>query len=156
MKDRATPRNIPDTPLYWKVDVPSQGAVTFRTPFPLTTAKILKEMETLGLSSFREEVGTIDLEKMDQAIELWLLSGAAVGIAWHDETRDLESDRAKYKDIKEYGEAVLEELHEAGWEMTDFRVLFPAVFKALTLSMLSVSEVRARSDFSERKADVSN
>jgi len=161
MKKRTTPREIPqDSNLYWQVEVPDKGTLTFRTPFPLHSARILQEMLDKGLMDFqkggKEVEVKLDGTKFDEAIDLWRLNGASVGYCWMDTDFDLESDPKSFDTIYEFGEAVLEELYEAGWEMTDFRVLFPKVMKRVTASFLGVKEVSERADFSDPTSGDSN
>lgn len=146
MKKLDTPRVIPDGPLYWSIEVPGKRTFGFRTPFPIHAARILQGLTDKGLLTFREGM-TLDTAKFDDAVDLWMLCGAAIGISWHDANYDLESDRKAFPNLETYGEAVLEELHEAGWEMSDFRMLFPKVIQRMMASILTKTEVTERADF---------
>jgi len=161
MKKRTEPRNIPqDAPLYWEIEIPGKGTFTFRTPFPLHSARILQEMLDKGLMDYQKDgkAKEINLEgvKFDEAIDLWRLNGAAVGYCWMDRDHDLEANPKRFDSIYDFGEAVLEELYEVGWEMADFRVLFPQVMKRVTASFLGVKEVKDRADFSAPTSGDSN
>lgn len=146
MKKLDTPREIPDSHIYWSIDVPGKGPIGFRTPFPLHAARILQALTDKGLLTYKEGM-SLDTSKLGEAVDLWMLCGAAVGIAWHDAVYELESDRKAFQDLQEYGEAVLEELHEEGWEMAHFRVLFPQVVQRMMASIIRGKEVKARADF---------
>ena len=151
MRARNTPLPAPDPEdrLYFSVDVDGHGTCWFRVPFPLHVARLLKELSDGDLESFAPgNAGKMDLARMDEAIPLWMLCGAAVGLAWHGLSHELESDLKKHsKDYSAYGDAVLEEMHDAGYTMADFNALFPAVLRRLTLS-LAPKEVADRADFS--------
>jgi len=146
MKKLETPREIPDSPLYWSIEVPERGTFGFRTPFPIHAARILQALTDKGLLTFKEGM-TLDTGKFDDAVDLWMLCGAAIGISWHDTNYNLETARKEFPTLQEYGEAVLEELHEEGWEMSDFRVLFPKVVQKMMASILTKQEVTERADF---------
>lgn len=151
MRQRTAPLPVPDAEdrLYFAVELEKHGTCWFRIPFPLHVARLLQELADGDLESFAPgKVGKMDLSRMDEAIPLWMLCGAAVGLAWHGLSHELVADlKAHGKDYSEYGEAVLEEMHEVGYTMADFNTLFPAVLQRLTLS-LAPKEVADRADFS--------
>lgn len=151
MRQRPTPLPSPDPEdrLYFSVELEKHGTLWFRVPFPLHVARLLQELEAGDLASFApDKGGKMDLSRMDEAIPLWMLCGAAVGLAWHGLSHELVADLKKHgKDYSEYGESVLEEMHDAGYTMADFNALFPAVLRRLTLS-LAPKEVADRADFS--------
>jgi len=155
MKKLETPRVIPDSPLYWSIEVPGKTTLGFRTPFPIHAARILQALTDKGLLTFKEGM-TLDTGKFDDAVDLWMLCGAAIGISLHDTTYELESVRKAFPGLEEYGEAVLEEMHEDGWVMADFRVLFPKVIQRMMTSILTKQEVTERADFFDQTQGDSN
>ncbi len=146
MRRRTHPRQIPPGSNYFVVEVPDQGAVDFRLPFPVRLAKLTTLLRDAGLG---DTEGADDLSKLDTALDVWMVGGAAIGLCWSHRDLDLDTDRRAFgRDLLSYGEAVLEELYDAGWSMASLSALYPALFKRISASLISASEVAERVGFS--------
>lgn len=123
MKQRTTPRIIPDRSIYFTVETTEQGVLHFRSPSPTAGLKAFR--------SLREGDGVLVLSLAGKALapdvmlrllakvgpDLISMFGYFIGICWYAEHLDLETP--KRNDVLAYGESVVEELHEADWGMPD-------------------------------------
>jgi hypothetical protein len=116
MHPRETPRTIPDLPHYYDVQLTDALRVTFRTPSPVVFAKLARVVppEVLGalLVARKGDLRSV-FAVQDKLPALVSLLGAVVGLAWHDADRDLDAD-VDALGFLAFGDAVVEELHEAG------------------------------------------
>ena len=143
MHRRLIPRpSPPENGLYFSIDVRGRGATQWRLPFAIHLARIT---DLVG----RSQAG--DGEVLDKATDVWMTGGAAIGLCWADQHNDLEADRRSFgRDLLGYGEAVLEELHEAGWTMAQIGDLYPALLSRIASTVVSAGrEVGERADFFE-------
>jgi len=135
-------------PMYYTVEVREGLTLHFRTPLPIRSARILQLLSTHGI----ERAADVDPTAMSdddyqRTMTLWAICGAAIGLSWAHPTEDLDS--VPGGDLMRYGDEVLAELYEDhGMEVDDFAVLFPAVMKRITMSLISPREVKERADFS--------
>lgn len=70
--------------------------------------------------------------------------GAAIGRFWRHRTLDLDADRRDYSDdmvgLRRYGEAVLDELADAGYTDDDVRTLIEAITPRLISALQPAPE----------------
>jgi len=147
MLKRKNPRHIPDKPRYFKLDINGEEW-DFRLPFPIHSAKV---MQLFPKTSKDENVD------FDGVIDIWKVCGALVGVCWANKDYDLESDLETFeRNYLRFGEAVLEELYDYDWDMSDFNKVLPLLVKKVSLSWLSDKEINDRANFSEVAKDKLN
>jgi len=124
MKTRTPPRVIPDTPVYVSVTLPEpKGEHHFRTPSTVTGAKLLNRLQKTHLAAFSALSGHLNnpagIFALVQQVgpELVGVLGFIVGVSWCHKTLDLESTLGPKDDPLEFGERVIEELHEAEYDL---------------------------------------
>ncbi len=128
MRDRDKPRKIPDRSTYFTVETQHQGVIDFRTPNPVAGFRALQGMAQGKVAVLLSAAG----KATDPAVMLRLyaevgpdmgsLLGYFVGVAWRHRDLDLEAaddTKLRRSDPLAWGEEVIDELHEAGWTMTD-------------------------------------
>ncbi len=155
MRHRPTPRPTPpDEGNYLRIEVDGRGTTYWRLPFPVLLARLQQRI----LASDLERIARADTGDsaqvdavLDDAVDLWCVAGAAVGLCWHDLDSDLDSDRHAHPDLMQYGEAVLEELHDAGWTAQQIGQVYPRLLAAVVRVMPPASEVAGRMGFSEAR-----
>jgi len=131
------PRTIPDSPIYFSVDVPGKGPHAFRLPRPSMAARLVSPMISSGIWDAGESGA-----KMSQASALLTEEavGAAVGTCWRHETLEIEAKRSHHDrdadGLLDYGSAVLEELYEEGYSTEDLTPIISAVGSRLLTSIL--------------------
>ena len=110
MQKRETPKAIPrrpdgtPNPIYFELELEGLPAQWFRVP----NARIVAELISL-LATFSSVDDSVSFEGSIDIL------AAFVGVAWADPDIALETPKpGRGGDWLEYGEAVLEELHEAG------------------------------------------
>lgn len=139
MRKRQRARSEPTGANYFQVD-----GLWFRLPFPLRIASLLKELDAPAM--LRAAKG----ESADDTMRVWALGGAAIGLCWYSLTEDIEASVTAFDGLHEYGEAVLEELHDAGWTLPQISSAYGAVFARVRESLAalySAPEVAAREGF---------
>lgn len=151
MRLRRVPREIPSSALYLAIEVPGldPSETHWRLPFPVHGARLVSAMQAASIAA---PAGSGDLVRLDAALNVWFVGGAAVGYCWHHRLYDLDTRREDFGgglDLVGYGEAVLDELHEVGWTMIQLGAIYPRLFGAMSEALSqSVSEVTARAGFS--------
>jgi len=160
MRARATPRQTPpDEGNHLRIEVDGRGITHWRLPFPVLLARLQKQIMSTDIERIgRTDVG--DAEQvdavLDDAVDLWCVAGAAVGLCWHDLDHDLDSERRNHPDLMQYGEAVLEELHDAGWTAQQIGQVYPRLLAAVVRVMPPASEVAGRMGFSGARMGAGN
>ena len=150
MQKLIQPRTIPDSPIYFEIDVPGKGAHHFRLPRPSMAARLLQPMISGGIWTATAEGGGIDQASAllsEEAV------GAAIGICWRHVALELETKRAHHDrdadGMLDYGCAVLEELYEGGYSVEDMGPIISQVGTRLLTSILPpAEEVDQQANFS--------
>lgn len=152
MHARPTPRPTPpDEGNYLRIEVDGRGTTYWRLPFPVLLARLQQQI----MSSDIDGISRTDVSDpaqvasvLDDAVDLWCVAGAAVGLCWHDLDHDLDSDRRDHDGLMRYGEAVLEELHDAEWTAQQIGQVYPRLLAAVVRVTPPASEVADRVGFS--------
>ena len=142
MKKRETPREVPDAAHYLRVEVDTNGTHVFRIP---SMAKARVEV-TKARGALRE-----DEEAVKQASML-LLSGAFIGECWFHPEWDLETVRGRMS-IEDYGCAIHEELHEAGYSSAEIARLVSEVSVALSAKAMARDDIDSAKAFFARTVE---
>jgi len=119
MQQRPTPLRVPSSALYFTVELEGREPHHFRIPMHATCASLVTQWaratKEIGLSS-----GLPDLWAAAVSTKI---TGLILGTCWHHRTKGLESRRDSFAPTEsgalEYGNAVCEELSEAGYTDND-------------------------------------
>ncbi|MBT7098377.1 hypothetical protein HN937_13450 [Candidatus Poribacteria bacterium] len=144
MKTRTDERKIPDLPHYWHAVIGTNGEHVFRIPSQLGCLKLSRKTAKLQEAS---EDGT------ERAITNLAHAGMMIGEMWAHPTEDLETDRATLRNDAEYGEAIHEELHEAGYTSKDVNDLMTGLSERVRAEITGSEDVAKREDFTEASVD---
>ena len=136
MKERAKPREVPDLPHYLRVQVDTNGEHVFRIP---SQATALEEV-TKARDVVKEEDPALLRARM------LLPAGSYIGELWWHPTMDLESVRGR-KSPEDYGRAIHEELHEAGYQAAEITYLVKEVGTAISMQAMARDEIDGRKAF---------
>lgn len=152
MKNRETPRDLTRNNIV-EVELP-QDVHHFKLPSVLAVSKLLAAVDQDALAAVMA-LATM-FKKGDAKTGLVLLQrsgtqglslvGALVGISWFHKHKDLEATRGD--DILAYGEAVYEELHEAGYDSVKMMLLAGVLAKEIQAAQKFDQEVAERLGFS--------
>jgi hypothetical protein len=144
MRSRSESAPAPDPIEYpwFAVDVPGKGVHHFKGMSPIKNMRFVREL-TGG-------TGKIDAaaDPLGAAVEQWAYFGAAIGRCWAHESLALESAESDYSTLLEYGEAVSDELHAAGYSPQDQNALALPVLAGMGGMKTGAKEVADRADFS--------
>jgi len=142
MRSLLNPRSIPaDNPIYFQIEVEGRGTLDFKLPFPLHLVRVTEMLRHL-------RSGVTEDSKLEAALDIWIVGGAAIGLCWNHST--LELDSPSNRDLKVYGEAVLNEMHEAGWSMSEIGEIYSLLFRRILTSLgITKKEVDERVGFSK-------
>lgn len=136
MKARTQPRVIPNTSRYFGVILGQDlGDFHFRFPSFGRAAKLVGLLQ-----SFSKGDG------LDRLVELLDVAGYAVAVCWFHPTLDLEAGAPPStdgEDWRDYGDAVIDELQEAGLTLPDLMKLVEALISALAERMGGMEEAQA-------------
>lgn len=156
MKTRQTPRVIPNKHNYFEIDLDTFGVHNFRAPFPIYTARLMNLMVRAGLHEAITEDSDPDVI-YDRTISVWNIAGAAIGMCWFHKNKDLETPRlGKNQDLLSYGEAVLDEMYDEGYDMDILQTLYTELFRVLGDSVVGKDKekkVEERVDFSSKEKE---
>ena len=142
MLKRETPRKIPDAPHYVTIDLSTNGTHCFRIP-----------SQAVAMKQVQKAKGAVEEEDASaRNTRMLLLSGAFIGDLWHHESWDLETRRGKLSG-EDYGEAVHEELHEAGYPSSDITKLVGFVGAAISAKALAREDIDGAKAFFGQTAD---
>jgi hypothetical protein len=158
MKPRLKPTPAPASARYWTCTLaneklPGEGAHTFRHPFYGVGAQLL-------LYSAAHYVPPEGDERPLQARVLTLIpcAGALIGACWSHTTHALETPAPREwngEQIPAYGNAVVEELQEAGYDLLEITELFSLLMPEFVRRQSLVSMAQERAAFSEPPKAVS-
>jgi hypothetical protein len=137
MRPRQIPRRIPpDAPHYWPIDV-GERETWWRLPFPVYVGPLF---------AAHDKAHAKGQDPLDLALDVYMVLGAAIGLCWADVDQDLETPRSR--DVVAYGEAVIEELHEAGWTLAEVAEVGRVILGRLSDSLrIAADEVADRVGF---------
>lgn len=125
MQKRPEPLECPDLPHYCMLTV-STGEHAFRVPSGPKAARVLASISVEGLGGLLSLGEAQDQLQLLAAVRLLggdtlAALGALIGLGWHHTTRELETPASR--DVILYGEAVWEELEDAGYPWADIALL---------------------------------
>ena len=138
MKTREHKREIPNLPHYWHITIDRNGEHVFRIPSQLVVLKLSKKTAKLQNESD---------DGIDRTITNLAHAGVMLGEMWCHPSIDLETDRAKIRDDSAYGEAIHEELHEAGYTSADIHALMKGLSIRVRAEMTGEEDVAKREGF---------
>lgn len=143
MRQRARPRPIPpDSGLHFSATV-GDRETWWRIPFPIYIAPLIKAHAT-AISAPTDEI--------EMTVDVALVVAAALGRCWADPDTELQTPPSR--DVVAYGEAVAEELYEAGWSLADVMEAGAAVMGRLAdVARISSREVEARMGFTRAQRE---
>jgi len=148
MTPRSKPLVIPDNPRYWSVDHPQQGKHTFKHPYYGVGAQLSVYLTSDYIPA---EEDTRSLQEQFAAV--LPRAGALLGLCWYDPDRALSTPAPTGAltptILADYGNAVAEELQDAGYTMLDLSELFSAASDGFQQRQSLISQAEARADFSE-------
>lgn len=145
MKPRPEAIPAPEGPRYWVVTLPERGAHHFR--FPLYA---VADMVQRVVVQDQEKRGKEALADVAQRVPGY---AAAVGACWHhrgfllDAVPPVPEKRENVAAWRAYGDAVCDELQEAGYSMLDIIELFNGCVHELGTRLDVVAMVKAREGF---------
>ena len=153
MRKRSNEREIPDLPIYFTVDVPGRGPHHFRIPRTstigrLTTLVFRGASFVLDLQNKAED-GITSVDQITPAHTLGgMLAenavGNAIGVCWRHRDLDLDADRKLFERGEEgdmeYGDAVLEEMHEEGYTTPQIKAITDGLITVLIKAALPAEE----------------
>lgn len=151
---RPSPKLVPNISTYLCVDLGARGEHHFRVPSVLTGARLLKAVDTEALGGLMAMAAT-DLRGQPMALlgvlrtsgpETIALAGFLLGVAWYHEQLALDTTIDEAAPLVT-GEAVIEELHEAGYSLGELVVMAVAVANAWAERNTVSAEVAARTSF---------
>lgn len=143
MKTRNVERIVPDTSTYVEIALEA-GVHHFRIPSAIAGARLLKAADSrhIAVLASLSDLGDDPLQVLAAARaagpELLGVAGYAIGISWFHRTLDLDTV-VSVDDPMGTGEAVLEELHEAGYRLGD----------VVLCALLVIKEFMARNAISQ-------
>ena len=148
MKPRATPLTIPDNPRYWSVTHEQRGVHHFKHPYYGVGAQLSVYLTAGYITEAEGEV----LSLQEQFAAVLPRAGALLGLCWYDTHRALTTPAPvgvlTPTILAEYGNAVAEELQDAGYTMLDLSELFALASDGFQERQSLVSQASARADFS--------
>ena len=131
MIKRETPRKIPDAPHYVTIDLSTNGTHCFRIP-----------SQAVAMKQVRATRGAVKEEDpIERNTRMLMLSGAFIGDLWYHESWDLETQRGDRTSGEAFGEAIHEELHEAGYAADDITKLVGFVGAAIAGKALNRDDI---------------
>ncbi|HUU59208.1 MAG TPA: hypothetical protein VMZ50_06675 [Phycisphaerae bacterium] len=130
MIKREAPRAIPDKPHYVSVDLSTNGTHHFRIP-----------SQAVAMKKVREAKGAAEEEDpAERNSRMLLLAGAFIGDLWFHAEWDIETKRGRMS-AEDYGEAIHEELHEAGYRAEDISTLIGFVGAAIGAKAINREDI---------------
>ncbi len=147
MKRRPTPREVPERYPYMVIELPDRGDHHMQIPSLLTVAKLVKRLEKAhvavlaGMSGNMSAVAVMTMIKASGP-EMAGTLGALVGLAWFNQTHDLEAKQVS--DLLAFGETVYEELHSEGYTLSELSLLALTTVRAIWDHSQLSDEVQAR------------
>jgi hypothetical protein len=139
MKTRETPHEIPAHLDYYAATLPGLGDVRVVAMRFTDQTAYLKERERLAAEQAAGGSPSATIAGS------WGLLGAVVGLGWAHPAVELETERARFGSLREYGIAVLEELETAG---------VPAQYVAALGRQAAEAQVRELGELAEAAAMV--
>ena len=150
MKARPTRLETPTRYPYMVATLPERGDVHLQIPSLLSVARLVKGLQRSHLTLVAGMAGQLTPTAMlallkESGPELAAVLGALVGLAWRHEELELETTRGA--DLIVYGEDVFEELHGAGYTLSELAGIALTVIQAIWEHSQLSAEVQARAGF---------
>lgn len=154
MKPRAKPLQAPVSQRYWTVDVYGFGLHTCRHPFYGVGSAIVNAM-TERAKLYPPE--TDERDEQQKALDLLPMAGLMIGATWYNLEHELDA-RLSLSDMSEsalveYGNAVADELQEAGFSLLTMLELFAAIAPEMNRRQSLIGQAMDRSSFSVAPSD---
>lgn len=148
MRPRQKPIPVPDSPIYFSVDTNHGGSFQFRVPRMSIANKVMRSIPDEYHQVMADD--TASVYQFGAACNDYV--AATIGVAWYHPEQELE---ARYQgDLDAYGQAVAEELHEAGIDLVTQVELFGDVLAKLTDILIPRFEVEEQiADFPDRSGE---
>lgn len=148
MKPRPKPLVLPDplTSRYWTVDLTEKGPHTFKHPYYGVGLAIVE--------AFRKHAPREPDERTDTQKQLDMLpaAGMMIGSSWSHRLHELETPLPLNKldpdSLTAYGNAVVEELQDAGYDMLDIMEMFGKIGPEFQKRQSLIAMAESRSAFS--------
>lgn len=153
MQPRKQPRNIPQKPHYFTIDLNDVGETTWRIPSMAKAAKVLNLLQSSGFvdaAKNAKDGDEIVANLGDNLPALFACQGALLGVCWFHKNQDLETRLRDFKNMAHYGEEVYEELHESGWELGHVQACFVELVQKVVDSFVSQKDIAEKVDFLAR------
>jgi hypothetical protein len=152
MIKRPTQLDVPERYPYMLVTLPDKGEHHLQIPSLLAVAKLVKVLKRshlavfAGMSGGVSSAGILNLIK-ESGPEMAGALGALLGLSWRHEAFELEAARGSDDELLAYGEAVYEELHAAGYTLSDLAGLSLTVARAVWEQAQLSDEVQVQAAF---------
>jgi hypothetical protein len=134
MKQRTQLLSIPDNRKYIVIDLPNKGKHVFRLPRFSVAVKLINLIPIERMAALQEIGDKNGMELIDELAEIMDLMAAIIGACWNHVSLELETLN-EMPDLRAFGEAVAEELHEADYDIHEISLLFSPIFQALVQSL---------------------
>jgi hypothetical protein len=156
MRTRQIPREVPDRAPYIKIEI-GRGVHQMKAPSLHSMATLLGAASGLATVLAAIEGGVSDVRGAVDVLarggpDLLSALGALIGLGWAHEVLDLETENAG--NVLEYGAAVYEELHSAGYSLDDIAGLGLGLLAAVWDQTKISEETRNRAAFFQKTPEV--
>ncbi len=140
MKKINPPRRIPEgSPVYFTTEIPGKGEHCWRMPRTSVGVRLIRHFYSSGVFSLsqNDSNGLNDLSaEIGEEI-----SGGVIGICWRHRTKELETKRRDFprgdEGLMDFGEQVMQELHDEGYTLDDLTLMTSQVFSRLVTNLPS-------------------
>lgn len=120
---------------WFSVDLGERGPHLFRVPRAMVRAELRSALVASNMDASRDEVeaglNSSDPDMLPRVRASEEAMGACLGTCWRHATLDLETKRHAFADsaqgLRRYGDAVLDELEDAGYSEADIKTLLEGV-----------------------------
>lgn len=144
MRQREQLKTLPAHLDYFTAEVPGLGEV--RLVLPLFADRIAHQQER---DRFVARVNAREVQSAESLATGYGLAAALVGLGWAHPSLELETDRAAFGSLREYGVAVIAELESAGAAVEDVIKLGQHLGRAVTDSLTTLAEATETVPFSK-------
>jgi len=154
MKPRAKQHLAPTSPRYWTIEAHGFGPHTCRHPFYGVGAAIV------GVMAERAKLHPPETDTRDEeakALDLLPMAGLMIGATWYNVDHELDA-RLPLSDLSEaslveYGNAVADELQEAGYTLLTMLEMFASIAPEMNRRQSLIGQAMERSSFSAAPTD---
>lgn len=153
MHKRKEPRDIPDRPPYFGVDLEGRPVHHMRYPSAWRLA-VLHDLANASDPTALRQAAAAGKDAIEMATELAATQGAVIGLFWAG--RDVELDaklptEIRPGDLVAYGRAVHDELHDAGYTLAEIATLWAACLRRVVEQSAEVRGVMSALGFSRAR-----